>query len=56
MASANGISVELTAGNDVITGDEFDNLIIGTSTTLNSGDSLSGGGGHDQLLLLSEGY
>lgn len=50
MAIANGVSAELTAGNDVITGDEFDNLIFGTSATLNAGDSIDGGAGDDPAI------
>jgi len=50
-----GSSINLTTGNDVITGDAQDSEIRATSQTLNPGDQIDGGGGSDTLALYGAG-
>jgi hypothetical protein len=48
-------TTSLTIDPDTFIGTTADETVTGTSTTLNSADTLDGGGGHDTLQLFGSG-
>src|SRR3954465_950304 len=48
-------TLPLTTGTDVVVGTSGDDVVNGTTATLNSSDRLDGGSGHDVLALFGPG-